>query len=752
MNVNDVRPIALALLLFPALALAQADEWSTFPPEASPPATPAPTPAKPAPASPPAGPKKAPATKAAPAPAPSKQQAEPATRPAPQPSVVAPSQTPASEAPVDTAQTATPAAEEAPAADVVAQEERFLPGTEPHSPSTWRNAWNASNNRRITPTVVGTSGLLDVSSAIIGPKGLLRFSVFGEYFSQRDFPVLRATNVRSAGTFAAAFAPLPWLETFLAYGAAANTNNFSSPRLIQALGDVSLGAKASREWVKGLHAGFELRLQSFSGVGNQDVSRYAFGAVPRALVSYDVRTAAPKVPVVLHGNVGFHFDGTGGLVRQHTLNASEEFALGVHRYNRFATGVGVEVPLTAVTPFLEWNLGVPLGVPDNILVAPNGATIPVSAAMPHTLALGAKVTAIKDLTLMAAVEFGLARTVGLGVPATPPYNLMMGAAFNIDPFQRGETRLVETVRERKVEQPVAAEVQTAKVEGVVVDAQTQKPIPGVIVAMVGSGLPPVASDAESGRFLTYELKPGPVTLRVEKDGYEQASQEVMLETGKTAAVQVALQPKAKLAHFVFNIVAGGKTKSPVVAEITVKGPVEHTVKATGTAEPTMLDVPPGKYLINVVAPDHLAQTREVQVSADAEMKLAFELEPQPKKKLVVVKDDKIEILQQVHFAAGKARILADSYSLLNQVVDAIVTSDVKRIRVEGHTDNRGGKKKNQILSEQRAQAVADYLINRGIDPSRIEVAGLGDSRPIAPNLTARGRELNRRVEFVILDR
>lgn len=118
----------------------------------------------------------------------------------------------------------------------------------------------------------------------------------------------------------------------------------------------------------------------------------------------------------------------------------------------------------------------------------------------------------------------------------------------------------------------------------------------------------------------------------------------------------------------------------------------------------------------------------------------------------MVKEDKIQILQQVHFATGKATLLADSYPLLDQVVSAIVKSDIKRLRVEGHTDNRGNALTNLRLSQTRAQAVADYLVRAGIDASRIEVNGYGGARPIAPNLTSTGRELNRRVEFVILER
>lgn len=304
---------------------------------------------------------------------------------------------------------------------------------------------------------------------------------------------------------------------------------------------------------------------------------------------------------------------------------------------------------------------------------------------------------------------------------------------------------METIRERKVEEPA----KTGKVAGVITDSQTHKPISGVIVALVGAGLPPVATDADKGYFLTHELPQGPIKLQLQKDGYKEALQELTVSAGKTEQLAVSLDPVARNAHFTVLITSN---KKPIAAQVALHGPTEpvvHTVE--GAAEPQKVDGPAGTYVVDVTAAGYLAQTREVQVSVDATMALAFDLSPEPKKKLVIVKDNKIEILQQVHFATGKATILTDSYALLNQVVDAVVVSGIKRFRVEGHTDNRGNKVFNTRLSDDRAKAVAEYLVKSGLDASRVEAVGYGDTRPLAPNLTARGRELNRRVEFVILD-
>ncbi len=633
-----------------------------------------------------------------------------------------------------------------PSLSVVSTKERYEAGTEPHSPSTWKNAYNAPSNARITAGSVGV-GLTHLSSARIGPKGLLRFSVLGEYMNQLNFPVRAAQNIRSAGTFGVSFQPFEWGEIFLGYSAMANTNSRTSPNLIQALGDLTLGLKVARHFGKGLHAGVDLRLLTYSAVGNQSVDRFALGFTPRLLAAWDVRGVNAKIPAIVHLNLGFALDTTANLLTQ-TLRAPEQYALSVNRFNRFTLGVGLEAPLPLVTPYLEYNMALPLGVPATGLVGPDTVSVALGQAMPQSLGLGLKITAVKDLTLSFGFDVGLTRSVGLGIPATPPWNMLLGASFNIDPFGRGETKFVETVRERKVEQAVA---KGGKVEGTVIDAKTKEPVPGVIVAMVGAGLPPVASDTGTGRFLTHELPLGTVKLHASKDGYKEIEQELKIEDPKQPVkVELLLEQVDRKA--VFDITVTGK-KKPINAVVVFRGPVEQSAGTTeGVAAPVKVEVPPGTYTASVTAEGFLSQTREVQVAANGQMAVAFDLAAMPKKSLVIVKNDKIEILQQVHFASGKATILADSYSLLQQVVDAIVRNNIRRVRIEGHTDNRGKKDFNLTLSGDRAKSVADYLVSQGVDRARLESQGLGDGRPVAPNLTARGRELNRRVEFFIVEK
>ncbi len=710
--------IAVAVLAVPAFAQT-GDEWSTFPP-----AQPAPTPVKPA---------DPPPVKAAPRTAP------PPTRTAAPPSAAPRAST------VDAGVAIADAGVDVSDADtrIISQKERFLAGTEPHSPSTWGNAWNAPENGRVTAGQVGI-GTVFVSSARLGPKGVVRVSLLGEYLNQLDFPVRSAQNIRSAVTFAASFQPFEWGEIFVSYGAAANTNNRTSPNLIQALGDLSLGIKVAHHFGKGFHLGGDLRLLTFSGVGNQGVDRFAVGFKPMLLATYDFRALSTSAPFIFTAGLGFTLDSTSGLVTNQRLNASEEFALNVNRYHRFNFNLALELPFPVVTPFFEYTLAAPLGVTNNELTGPDGLFINASTAMAQVFGVGLKITAVKDLTFVTGFNLGLARSVGLGVPATPPWNFYFGAQFAIDPFQRGETKFVETIREKKLE--VAKILAPVRLEGVVTDAETQKPLSGVIIA-VGGVKPSATNDV--GQYESLPITAKSVKLSVAREGYKPVDREIAVDATKPTRVDLALEPDMKKAKFEVSATAN---KKPIKADITFSGAGAAKLQTPEGNAPAEVELPAGTYTITATADGHLAQTRDVQVQAGGKLVVTFDLVPSPRKILVIFKGDKIEILQQVRFATGKSTILPESFNLLQQVVDAIIKNNVKRVKVEGHTDNRGAKPANQTLSEDRARSVMEYLIAQGIDRVRLESVGYGDSKPIAPNLTARGRELNRRVEFIVLEK
>ncbi len=120
--------------------------------------------------------------------------------------------------------------------------------------------------------------------------------------------------------------------------------------------------------------------------------------------------------------------------------------------------------------------------------------------------------------------------------------------------------------------------------------------------------------------------------------------------------------------------------------------------------------------------------------------------------LVRVEGGNIRILEQVFFDTNRATIKAQSFRVLNAVADVLrVTPTIRRVAIEGHTDNVGGEAHNMDLSDRRARAVLDWLVAHGIEADRLESHGYGPTRPIESNANAAGRARNRRVEFHILD-
>jgi len=104
---------------------------------------------------------------------------------------------------------------------------------------------------------------------------------------------------------------------------------------------------------------------------------------------------------------------------------------------------------------------------------------------------------------------------------------------------------------------------------------------------------------------------------------------------------------------------------------------------------------------------------------------------------------------QIRFDSTRATIDLDSAGLLDRLVETALRCPATNIEIAGHTDSIGGDTANKILSEKRAQAVADYLVRAGLSPERLTAVGYGSTQPIASDDTDEGKMQNRRIEFVV---
>jgi outer membrane protein OmpA-like peptidoglycan-associated protein len=151
----------------------------------------------------------------------------------------------------------------------------------------------------------------------------------------------------------------------------------------------------------------------------------------------------------------------------------------------------------------------------------------------------------------------------------------------------------------------------------------------------------------------------------------------------------------------------------------------------------------------VLKAEQLAAEQKVRLdaekrAADAQEELA---------KLAAVKEEArglvITLSGSVLFASSKSELLPAAQSRLNQVAEALLATKERKLTVEGHTDSRGSSSYNQVLSQQRADAVRSYIISRGYPADMIQSQGIGKDRPVADNASAEGRANNRRVEIIV---
>ncbi|SDD24486.1 OmpA-OmpF porin, OOP family [Mucilaginibacter pineti] len=124
--------------------------------------------------------------------------------------------------------------------------------------------------------------------------------------------------------------------------------------------------------------------------------------------------------------------------------------------------------------------------------------------------------------------------------------------------------------------------------------------------------------------------------------------------------------------------------------------------------------------------------------------------PLPLPTVVTEEDKKVikEAIRNLEFDFSKATIHKESLPSLDKVAQLLVDKNFS-LKLAGHTDNVGSDAMNMKLSKARAESVKAYLVSKGANPSRIEATGYGESQPIATNKTAKGRQINRRVEFTL---
>jgi outer membrane protein OmpA-like peptidoglycan-associated protein len=152
-----------------------------------------------------------------------------------------------------------------------------------------------------------------------------------------------------------------------------------------------------------------------------------------------------------------------------------------------------------------------------------------------------------------------------------------------------------------------------------------------------------------------------------------------------------------------------------------------------------------KYMLTIQAPNYLLHTEQVNFPADVKMDSARKLV-----KLQPVKEGSKTVLNNLFFEANEATLQPASFFELDRVVAFMQENPLVNIEIGGHTDNTGTEALNLKLSADRAKAVKNYLVEKGIEPSRLFSRGYGSKFPVASNTQEEGRSKNRRTELRVV--
>jgi outer membrane protein OmpA-like peptidoglycan-associated protein len=257
------------------------------------------------------------------------------------------------------------------------------------------------------------------------------------------------------------------------------------------------------------------------------------------------------------------------------------------------------------------------------------------------------------------------------------------------------------------------------------------------------------ASSEDGTYTSFSVAPGIIDMTVSAEGYEPATARALVTSGHEAIVDVTLVPKPPEGRLHGRIIdEAGKPIEGALVRLVGPATRQWTPQQGSFGEV----LPVGTYVVRAEAVNYLTKERTVELHQGVDEGLEFTLRPRPAEARVEIKGDHIVVKASVHFETNKAVLAIDSRGLLDEVGDVLVSHpELRKVRVEGHTDSTGGKVRNEVLSRDRAAAVVAYLVSQGIAASRLESDGFGSSRPLVPNLSKANKEKNRRVEFRIID-
>ncbi len=610
----------------------------------------------------------------------------------------------------------------------------------------------------------GGLGLYHTTLADVGGRHTVRFRLHTDFFTKSGFIYDSSEfgpdkNTRFRGAVNLGYSPFKWGEIFFNVESSVNKNARDQPDRQDpvtnfALGDMTLGIKGAHRFVKGgaIGLGGQMALGLLAGADRLAANRVNFNF--DVLFTLDIRhLTRSKFPFRFTTNIGWMLDNSTKLQdwEQQLEPTSREimrFGLGVN-HSRVRMRYAVDFPFRlgkerqfGLDPIVELGWDVSTQEELEIFGQPGAQPSPLPRSSLWTT-IGLRANVVAGLHLDAAIDVGMVSPNFEFGPPVPPYQIILGLGWSIDP--KPPIRKVEVPA--PIEEPQGTAVLDGRLTGQVIDANGA-PVVGAKITFPGLAANPILSD-ENGYYTSFRFPEGEVSVHVEAADGQVADAVGEVREGEDTTLDISFEGasgEASPAAGTTGIVSGtfvDDAGNPVKVTMMVVGQgVEEPFESSEGGE-IVLELPTGGYAATITA------------AGFAEKKIAFEVAEGDQGATVRETLAKATPAETPNVKGNKRRIslkkgirykgnaLSDkSHAILDELAAFLNTNpDYAQIEIAVYTDDRGNSKKR---TEERADAVRSYLVDKGVSPDRIEAKGYGDKNPIAVNMTASGRAKNNR--------
>lgn len=626
----------------------------------------------------------------------------------------------------------------------------------------------AGRREPVMNSLRGPVGLYYTSLADVGGKYTVRFRLNSDFFVKNDFFCCEGGtdgdhHARLRGGVNLGFTFTEWTEVYFNINSSSNRNTRDQgarqdPPSVFALGDMNFGIKGAYRFLGGgVGLGGQLGLGLLSGTEKLRASKVNFDFA--VILGADLRYLTKKeVPVRITGNFGWTLDNSHKLVDWASISdpLSREvlrFSSGVN-HSRITTKVAVDFPIRlgkdkqyGIDPIIEYNWDIATYKdPAFIELTEEFGGSPLKRSQAW-LTMGLRANVYSGLFLDAAVDVGTTSPSYEYGPPVPPYQVIFGLGWSIDP------------RPRIKQVPVAMDdgsgpepVLEGRILGRVADI-AGTPIANAKVSFPGLA-PNVILTDDAGMFTSFRFPEGPVTISVELPDGTVIEQMADVRTGEDAQVDIISDTTVGTGEdpvFDGTFLGTGGVGIPVEVVLDGMGIQESFFSdATGRIA---IALPLGDYKATIksegYAPKDVTFSMTEQGAIVSEtLEAGGALPTMAETPLISGNKSRVRVRKGPYFD-GDALDLEKSAEALDQL--AVYLSqhlEYGKIEIRVHTDDRGNPTKR---SQARAEAIMSYLVSKGVPAARLEAKGWGDKDPVAVNITSEGRRKNNRTEFKAKD-